>query len=116
VACYRKHPSGGQAGYTLIEVIVAGTLLSILVVGLSIASTATATMIADYQARAGAVVNRNVLRARMIADAAAASQVFCSGSKVVFRKTGGGPTVLTEYSIVGGRVQRWQAPPDKPLG
>jgi prepilin-type N-terminal cleavage/methylation domain-containing protein len=105
-----------QAGYTVIELMVASLLLGIFAIALSSASTVYLGLLADLQQRTDDTRTVNVIRARMIADLKASSEAACSdGQTLLLTLDQDGVTSQVEYTASGGKLLRWYSVPDRTL-
>ena len=104
-----------ESGFSIMEVMVAGSLLGLLTVGLSSSAAVTTDLLRIHHSRASSVIVINALRARMIADARESTEALCSGTDrlVLNVDHGMGIVFATDYSVDAGRLVRWRNPPDK---
>ena len=106
----RRH----DAGHTLVEVIVASTLFVAFVVGLYNASAIFFALLDVQTDRTRILIEMNVTRSRVIADARGISSVACAGSDVLELTTdGGGPITVVEYKSDGKHLVRWDSGENK---
>lgn len=103
-----------DAGHTLIEVIVASTLFVAFIVGLYNASTIFFSLLDVQTDRTRILIEMNVTRSSMIADARGVSSVACAGSDVLELTTdAGGPITVVEYKSDGEHLVRWDSGENK---
>lgn len=115
-AARNRTRSRSQSGFTLIELLVAGSMLGIVIVGLTFSATITSDLLRIQQSRASQLIVVNALRARFIADARESTEVVCNGDEeLVFnvRDGVGSLVAVTEYRVDAGGLVRWRTPPDK---
>jgi prepilin-type N-terminal cleavage/methylation domain-containing protein len=103
-----------EAGYTLLELIVASVLASTFAVAMSSVGTAYFKLIEDLRVRTDASRAVNVIRARMIADVKGASDAVCSdGKTLLLTLDDGGVLSQVEYTASAGKLLRWYSVPDR---
>jgi type II secretory pathway component PulJ len=103
-----------SAGHTLIEVMVASTLFVVFIVGLYDASGQFYQLMDVQTERTDLLMEMNVARSRMIADARGVSTVTCSAPGVLeLRTNGGGPPTIVEYKSDGEHLVRWESAENK---
>jgi prepilin-type N-terminal cleavage/methylation domain-containing protein len=97
------------AGYTLIELTVASTVMSLFAIAISSASAMYFGLLDDVAVRTENARNANLIRARMIGDAKGATAV-CAGGGVVHFDDG---ARQVEYSASDGALLRWVSATDR---
>jgi hypothetical protein len=103
-----------DAGHTLIEVIVAGTLFVAFIAGLYGASAQFYSLLDIQTDRTDVLTDMNVARSRLIADARGVTSVACAGSDVLELTTvAGGPVTTIEYKSDGTHLVRWDSAENK---
>lgn len=103
-----------EAGYTLLELIVASFLASAFAVAMSSVGTVYFKLINDLRTRTDDSRAVNVIRARMIADVKGASDAVCSdGESLLLTRDNGGVSSQVEYTASGGKLLRWYSVPDR---
>ena len=102
-----------QEGFTLVELLVAGTLMGVFgLLFASAGSTFFRTMSA-LDLRTNNIGNAEVAEQRLISDVEAASSVSCPDTDKVAVTIGESAQTLVEYRLEGDRLLRWSLPPDK---
>jgi len=110
----RARTRRGEAGYTLLELMVASLLATAFALALSSAGIVYFGLLGDLQLRTDDARAVNVIRARMIADTRAASDAVCSdGETLLLTLDNGGATTQVEYTASGGKLLRWYSVPDR---
>lgn len=105
-----------QAGFSLLELIVASLLASTFALAVSSASTVFFKLLNDLRVRTEETRAVNVIRGRMIADVKASSEAVCSdGETLLLTMDSGGAPSQVEYSASGGKLLRWYSVPDRTL-
>jgi len=108
----RRRPQ--EAGYTLLELIVASLLASTFAVAMSSVGTVYFKLIEDLRVRTDDSRALNVIRARMIADVKGASEAVCSdGETLLLTLDKDGVVSQVEYTASGGKLLRWYSAPDR---
>ena len=109
-----RRPRRSSSGHTLIEVMVASTLFVVFIVGLYDASAQFFSLLDVQTGRTNLLMEMNVARSRLIADARNVSSVTCVGSGVLELTTvGGGPPTTIEYKSDGEHLVRWSSGENK---
>lgn len=103
-----------DAGHTLVEVMVASALFVAFVAGVYNASAILFSLLDVQTDRTKLLIEMNVTRSRVIADARGVSSVACAGSEVLELTTdGGGPITVIEYKSDGEHLVRWDSGENK---
>jgi type II secretory pathway component PulJ len=100
----------GTAGHTLIEVMVASTLFVTFVAGLYEATGQFYSLVDVQSERTDMLMEMNVARSRMIADARGVTTVTCTGPGVLELST---PLAIVEYKSDGEHLVRWESTENK---
>ena len=99
-----------NAGHTLIEVMVASTLFVVFIAGLYNASGQFYALVDVQTERTDMLMEMNVARSRMIADARGVTTVACSAPGVLELTSVGG---IVEYKSDGEHLVRWESTENK---
>ena len=103
-----------EAGFTIIEVVVASTLFVAFVTGIYSGSAQFFSLLDIQTDRMDVLTEMSVVRTRIIADARSISSAACNGSDVLELTTvGGGPPVTIEYKTDGEHLVRWDSADNK---
>ena len=102
-----------QDGFTLVELLVAGTLMGIF--GLLFASAGSTFFgaVTTLDARTANVGNAGVAQQRLLSDARGASSTLCSDADKVSFTIGSGMQTLVQYRVEDKKLLRWSFPPDR---
>ncbi len=101
-----------ERGFTLVELLVAGTLMGVFGLLFASAGSSFFQAMAALDLRTDNLASAEVATARLLADAAAASNVACAAPDRVAITIGQGAETLVEYRLQGTRLVRWALPPD----
>jgi type II secretory pathway component PulJ len=104
----------GASGHTLLELMIATTLISLFAILIGVVSSAYFGLLTDMQKRTENVREANIVRARMIGDAKRAASAVCSSTTTVLFTIGeGGLETQVEYATSGGSLLRWVSAPER---
>ena len=105
-----RHARRKNSGHTLIEVIVASTLFVVFIAGLYDASGQFYALVDVQTERTDMLMEMNVARSRMIADARGVTTVACSAPGILELTSVGG---TVEYKSDGEHLVRWESTENK---
>jgi len=102
-----------ESGVTLVELVIASTLMAIVSTYLFSAGGTFAEVLVEQDGRTSTFTNANVTRARLLGDATIATSIICSASDRLLFNVDGPPAMLIEYAVSNSKLTRWSQPPNK---
>jgi prepilin-type N-terminal cleavage/methylation domain-containing protein len=107
-----KTPGHRQRGMTLVELMIATTVMASLSVFMLSAGQDFSETLVEQQQRTDVYTRANVLRMRLLGDARRASSAICPDSDTLSITLSTDPSTFVEYYVANGDLVRWTLPPD----